>query len=662
MRYTLALLAGLCAVALVLFGATTGAAPAPRPAPAAPLAPAAENLPPGAVIDTIIPDAGNAVAMAWDPDGRLFFTQKSTSTPNTGAVRLFANNVLQASPVITFNVDTCSERGLLGIALDPDFSTNHYIYVYYTAYSNCGATENRVARFVETNGVGSSPTTIFTSLQTAPNHNGGNIHFGPDGKLYISIGDNANAANAQDVTAKNGKMHRINSDGTFPVDNPVFTQTNALPSLFAMGLRNSFDFTFDPLSPNIYASENGPGCDDEANRIVAGYNYGWRAGYPCDDANPDPTYNTIPPLWYIGNGCCVAPTGIEVYRGNAVPTWHNDLFMCAYNYSYLYHFYLSGDRNQIVNAQTVNGVSCNMDISTGPDGAFYYFQGGGYSMASLKRISGAPPPATATPTATATPAPPTVTVTPAPPTATAAPPTATATAALPTATVTGTPPTATPSPTPAPPCTIEFSDVPPGSPFYSYIRCLACRGVLSGYADNTFRPGNTLTRGQAAKILANAAGYTDTIPPARQSFVDVPPAQPFWEWIERAYAHGVISGYTCGGPGEPCDGTGRTYFRPNADITRGQLSKIVAFAAGYTGTPTTQRFEDVPPGHPFYGPIEQMAARDIISGYTCGAPPAGPCVPPANRPYFLSANPVTRGQAAKILANTFFPNCQTPAR
>jgi glucose/arabinose dehydrogenase len=120
MKYTLALLSGLFAVALLVFGATTGAAHA---APAPPLAPAGENLPPGAVIDTVIPapDAGNAVAMAWDPAGRLFFTQKSTATPNTGAVRLFANNVLQASPVITFNVDTCSERGLLVLALDPHF-------------------------------------------------------------------------------------------------------------------------------------------------------------------------------------------------------------------------------------------------------------------------------------------------------------------------------------------------------------------------------------------------------------------------------------------------------------------------------------------------------------------------------------------------------------
>src|SRR5205823_230018 len=125
--------------------------------------------------------------------------------------------------------------------------SNHYIYVYYTC-GNC-TTENRVARFTESGGSGSNPTTIFSSPQTAGNHNGGNIHFGPDGKLYISIGDNANAANSQDVTVKNGKMHRINPDGSIPPDNPVFTQTGAVPSLYVMGLRNSYDFTFDPLTP-----------------------------------------------------------------------------------------------------------------------------------------------------------------------------------------------------------------------------------------------------------------------------------------------------------------------------------------------------------------------------------------------------------------------------
>ena len=91
-----------------------------------------------------------------------------------------------------------------------------------------------------------------------------------------------------------------------------------------IGLRNSFDFTFDPVVPGrIFASENGPGCDDEMNRIEAGNNYGWRPDYPCDDnaeAGPDPTYNTINPLWYIRSAdCCVAPTGIAVYTGNQIP-------------------------------------------------------------------------------------------------------------------------------------------------------------------------------------------------------------------------------------------------------------------------------------------------------------------------------------------------------
>src|SRR3954453_21289698 len=278
-----------CGVAIALFTLLSGAQQ--RNALAAPLPEGTEGLPPGASVQTVLTGMVLPVAMAFDPSGRLFYTEK-----DTGNVRLFTNNALQPSPVITFNVDGNFERGLLGIAVDPAFNSNHYIYVYYTCKvgDGCPNQENRVVRFVEQNGAGPNPTTIFTSPQSAGNHNGGNIHFGPDGKLYISIGDNANAGNAQDVTVKNGKMHRINPDGSIPSDNPVFTQTGALPSLYAMGLRNSFDFTFDPLDLSapwrIFASENGPSCDDEMNRIEPAYNYGWRPSYPCDDANPSPTY------------------------------------------------------------------------------------------------------------------------------------------------------------------------------------------------------------------------------------------------------------------------------------------------------------------------------------------------------------------------------------
>ncbi|HEX9988004.1 MAG TPA: PQQ-dependent sugar dehydrogenase [Chloroflexia bacterium] len=361
--------------------------------------PEGESLPPGVRIETVLGRMDRPVAMAFDPQGRLFYTEKTT-----GQVRLFANGNLQPNPVITFEVNANFERGLLGIAIDPNFNTNHYIYIYHTCpdFGDC-TRQNRVVRFTENNGVGSGPTTIFTATQTAGNHVGGNIHFGPDGKLYVTVGDNANADNAQDLTVRNAKMHRINPDGSMPTDNPVFSRPDALPSIYAVGLRNSFDFTFDPFSPvtdpRIFASENGPGCDDEMNRIRGGHNYGWRAAYPCDDQNPSPEFNTIPPLWYTGPGqCCIAPTGIEVYDGHQIPEWKGHLFMANYSPGTLYHFYLTDDRNWVASYKRVEGVTANMDIETGPDGALYYLEGGGYAEGTLKRIVGPGAPPTVTPT------------------------------------------------------------------------------------------------------------------------------------------------------------------------------------------------------------------------------------------------------------------------
>jgi glucose/arabinose dehydrogenase len=331
-------------------------------------------------------------------------------------VRLFANGVLQTEPVITFRVDSFNERGLLGIAVDPNFNDNHFVYVYYSCAggADCASPENRVARFVERDGVGANPTIIFRSPVSAPagQHNGGNIHFGPDGKLYITIGDDAVPANAQDVTNVHGKLHRINPDGSMPTDNPPFAAPGALPSLYALGLRNSFDFTFDPVTPGrIFASENGPGCEDELNRIEGGYNYGWRPDYPCDAANPDPAYNTIAPLWSSGARCCTAPTGITVYTGNAIPDWRNALFMANYQGSELYHFYLNADRTAITGVNAVQRVFATIDIENAPDGTLWYIEGGGNTTDTLKRIAGptSPPLPTAAPATSPTPAPPAAT-------------------------------------------------------------------------------------------------------------------------------------------------------------------------------------------------------------------------------------------------------------
>ena len=274
-----------------------------------------------------------------------------------------------------------------------------------------------------------------------------------------------------------------------------------------------------------------------------------------------------------------------------------------------------------------------------------------------------------TPTHTPTPTPPPIvsgTVTPGPvhtptgtptglPTASATP-TGTGTPA--TGTATG---TATPTGTPAT-CTLGFEDVVPGSTFYDYIQWMACRGYVSGYPcggvnepcvppNNApyFRPNNNVTRGQLLKMVVNAAGWA-ILTPALGTFEDVPPGSTFYPYIETGAGQGIIQGYPCGSPGEPCVGpANRPYFRPNNNITRGQLSKVIALARSYAlPTPVTGTFEDVPPGSTFFSYVEAMAAQGIVVGYPCGGP-FEPCLPPASRPYFRPTNPATRGQVSKFV-------------
>jgi hypothetical protein len=225
----------------------------------------------------------------------------------------------------------------------------------------------------------------------------------------------------------------------------------------------------------------------------------------------------------------------------------------------------------------------------------------------------------------------------------------------PTATPTGTPTTIPVTSTAAATaCAVEFSDVEQGSPFYAYVQCLACRGVVGGYADGTFRPGNAVSRGQLAKYVSNAAGWNDL--PGAQTFEDVPPGSTFYTYTERLAVRGYIGGYACGGVGEPCNPPGdRPYYQPNADVTRGQITKIVANAAGLNDPPGAQLFEDVAPGSTFYSYTENLASRGVMSGYPCGG--AGEPCGPGSLPYFRPQVGASRGQVAKIVSKTFFPNC-----
>jgi hypothetical protein len=249
----------------------------------------------------------------------------------------------------------------------------------------------------------------------------------------------------------------------------------------------------------------------------------------------------------------------------------------------------------------------------------------------------------------------------------------------PTPTTTGTSTrTATPMTTATPviaatACAIQFEDVPPGDTFYQFIRCLACRHIVSGYPCGApgepcndddelyYRPGANVTRGQLSKIITNAAGLNDPIPMGQRQFADVRPGDPFYEFVERLAQTGAIGGYPCGGPGEGCDEEKRSYFRPNSPATRGQISKIVSIAAEFEeDIPAGQQtFTDVDEDSPFWAYIERLSSRGIISGYG----EAARC-PETGAQCFRYNDLTTRGQMTKIAANAFFPNCQTqsPAR
>ncbi|HUS16975.1 MAG TPA: S-layer homology domain-containing protein [Chloroflexia bacterium] len=198
------------------------------------------------------------------------------------------------------------------------------------------------------------------------------------------------------------------------------------------------------------------------------------------------------------------------------------------------------------------------------------------------------------------------------------------------------------------PCPLTFSDVPVDAYFYGAVQYLACHGVISGYSDGTFRPYTNTTRAQMVKIVVLGFALTGPPPPTGGTFADVPPGSTFYPYVETAAARAIVSGYTCGAPGEPCDAENRPYFRGGANVTRGQLAKITASAAGWAaGNPATGTFADVLPGSPFYGFVEAAACRGVVSGYTCGGP-GEPC-DGGNRPYFRQGNNAIRGQIAKIV-------------
>jgi glucose/arabinose dehydrogenase len=232
----------------------------------------AATPPPGFSEALVASGLAAPTAMRLAPDGRLFVCEQG------GRLRVIKNGVLLPTPFLTLNVASAGERGLLGVAFDPNFASNRYVYVYYTAVTP--AVHNRISRFTASGdvAVAGSETVLLELdvLSSATLHNGGALAFGPDGKLYAATGDNVSGQNAQSMSNVLGKMLRINTDGTIPTDNPFYASASGKNrTIWALGLRNPFTLAFNPAGTELFVNDVGENAWEEINAGVAGANYGW---------------------------------------------------------------------------------------------------------------------------------------------------------------------------------------------------------------------------------------------------------------------------------------------------------------------------------------------------------------------------------------------------
>lgn len=319
----------------------------------------------------VVSGLSSPTAMAFAPDGRLFICEQG------GRLRVVKNGALLSTPFATVSTSQNGERGLLGITFDPDFAVNRHLYVYYTASSP--NTHNRVSRFTASgaNGdVAEGGETILLDLDAlsgATNHNGGALHFGLDGKLYIAVGENATPSHAQTLANLHGKMLRINKDGSIPTDNPFYGQASGKNrAIWNLGLRNPFTFTVQPGTGRIFINDVGQDSREEINDGTPGANFGW----PNSEGNTTNPAHKSPFHSYANAGSDCAITGGAFYN----PPVAN--FPAEYTGDYFYADYCGGWINRIdIGTKAVSnfatGLSSPVDLKVGPDGALYYLVRGG---------------------------------------------------------------------------------------------------------------------------------------------------------------------------------------------------------------------------------------------------------------------------------------------
>ncbi len=350
------------------------------------------------------------VTHAGDGGNRLFVVEKP------GRVRIVDQNyTLLSAPYLTITDQveaTASERGLLSIAFDPAFESNGEFYLYYTTKAPCCVGDVVVARYKVSNPAANTAnviaaTPILTIPQPASNHNGGQLHFGPDGFLYIATGDGGGSGdpwgstgNGQNLGVLLGKVLRINPRGavtyTIPLTNPFLHTLGARPEIWAYGLRNPWRFSFDRLTGDMYIADVGQDCWEEINFQPAGStggeNYGWRLneglrGFNTanfSDCDNPPAPNTTLPITAYGHVDGVAVTGGYVYRGAQYPLLSGIYFYGDYGSGNIWAIQRSG--SAWVGALKLSGATSLSSFGEDEQGNLYLTQKNSATTGALKRL------------------------------------------------------------------------------------------------------------------------------------------------------------------------------------------------------------------------------------------------------------------------------------
>lgn len=319
----------------------------------------------------------NPAAFTFAPDGRIFYGERLT-----GRIKVFDPSSGEA-PALFQRVTAVSagtEQGLLGLAVHPDYPAEPFVYAYATRLV-AGKLRNQLIRIEESGGKGIGTEILLqSSVGVDGHHNGGRIVFGPDGNLYVAIGEAGSSGNAQRLTNIKGKVLRMTPTGGIPPDNPFPGSY-----IYGYGIRNSFGLAFDPISGELWESEAGADCNDEVNLIVPGGNHGWGPDSTCATGMLEAPFNTnqsgpdpivLPEAWYTP---VITPTGLAFCDGcGLAPDREGGLFVGSFNTNRIREIRLSEDRQAVLDQQVVlNHGRSVLSMERSPGGRIFFSDSGG---------------------------------------------------------------------------------------------------------------------------------------------------------------------------------------------------------------------------------------------------------------------------------------------